>query len=258
MKSLVHLLFIPLLALSLPLQARAVNGAPIAENLKLETYRGVTMSGQLRAKDPENDALCYKLCTPPSKGMIVLQPDGSFTYTPEKRKWGKDYFGYTATDSAGNVSHEATVIISLKRQKNKVVYRDLQGHSAEYAAAVLAERGLFVGESLGGNSYFSPEMPVSRREFQSLCSAVGSPAPGADPGCLSPITVAQAAVLLAECLDLHTATAMQPCLNTPSWAQTAIRSLIACRILPQDLSPEQLLTRSDAAQLMVRALQFHN
>ena len=258
MKYLLHVLCLVLLATAVPLQARAVNGAPVAENLKLETYRGITMCGQLRATDPENDALCYKLCTPPGKGKILLSPDGSFTYTPEKRKWGKDYFGYTATDSAGNISHEATVIISLKRQKNKVNYRDLSGHPAEYAAAVLAEQGLFVGEILGGNQYFFPEMPVNRREFQSLCSAIGAPAPCADSDALSPITFAQAAVMLTEALDLHTATAIRPCLNTPSWAQIAFRSLIACRILPRRASPEQLLTRSGAAQLLMGALQFRD
>ena len=247
-----------LLTGSMSLTAQAANAAPIPENLKLETYRGVTMAGQLRATDPEGDELTYKLCTPPVKGSIVLQPDGAFTYTPEPKKWGKDYFGYTASDSAGNISHEATVIISLRRPKTKVFYQDMTGHRAQYAAMHLAQEKLFLGEVIGRQSFFQPDRSVTCGEFATLCSVLaGCPVSPAETESLhSPITLAQASVLLAEALPLHTASAMACSQNTPSWALDAMHSLTACRILSPADNPDRLLTRSDAALLLSGALDF--
>ena len=90
--------------------ALAAGSAPVAENLELRTFRNVSVSGQLSAFDPENDVVKFEISTQPVKGHIELATDGSFVYTPNQDKKGKDYFGYRATDSEGNVSQEATVI----------------------------------------------------------------------------------------------------------------------------------------------------
>ena len=236
----------------------AHNSAPVAENLKLQTYRGITMSGELRAADPEGDRLTYTLQTPPMKGTIVLHPDGRFTYTPRKNAWGKDYFGYTATDSAGNVSHEATVIIRLRRMKTKVFYADLLGHRAQYAAAWLAEHNLLMGETLGAQRYFFPDAPITRLEFAALCATMGDVPSPADDERYAPITLAQAAAQLAQVMDLHTASVVSLPANTPSWAKSALRSLIACRILSCQGNPDRLLSRAEAAQMLVRAMQLRD
>ena len=44
--------------------------------------------------------------------------------------------------SSGNESQEATVIISIKKQKPAVTYSDMAGRPEEYAAVMLAEQGL--------------------------------------------------------------------------------------------------------------------
>ena len=150
----------------------ASSGAPIAENLEICTYRGVAVGGCLSATDPEGDAVTFQITTEPSKGSIDLDEDGHFVYTPENGKRGKDYFGYRATDSNGNRSQEATVIIRIEKQKSKVTYADLDGASCAYAALRLAEEGVFVGECLGGNYVFSPDAPVSRSEFLAMCLRV--------------------------------------------------------------------------------------
>ena len=44
-------------ALAVPMTAAfAANGAPVAENLELTTYREVSVGGQLAAVDPEGDS----------------------------------------------------------------------------------------------------------------------------------------------------------------------------------------------------------
>lgn len=160
------------LALGLLPSAFAANSAPIAENLELETYRGVSLGGNLAAVDPDGDDVSFEITTEPVKGTIELQDDGSFVYTPADGKRGKDYFGYKAIDSSGNYSQEATVIISIKKQKTKVTYSDMSGDGAEYAAVTLAEEGVFIGQCLAGDYVFSPSAPVTREEFLAMCMKV--------------------------------------------------------------------------------------
>ena len=145
------------------------NAAPVAENQQLQTYRGVSVGGRLAAYDADGDAVTFQVTTNPMKGSVQLSPDGTFVYTPNEGKRGKDYFGFRATDSAGNQSQEGTVIIKLVKQKSKVTYSDMTGSGAEYAAIVLTEKGVFTGETVGGAYVFDPDAEVSRGEFLSMC-----------------------------------------------------------------------------------------
>lgn len=143
--------------------------APIAENLEFTTYRNTSFGGNLSAYDSDGDELCFEITTAPIKGAIELMDDGSFVYTPRQNKKGKDYFGYRAVDSEGNGSQEATVIITIKKQKSNVSYSDMEGSPAEYASILLSERGVFTGQQLCGQYQFCPNETVSRGEFMSMC-----------------------------------------------------------------------------------------
>ncbi len=145
------------------------NNAPVAENQQIETYRGVSVGGQLTAHDPDGDTLTFEIVTDPMKGTVRLSPDGHFVYTPEEGKRGKDYFGFRAVDAAGNTSQEGTVIIKLIKQKSKVTYSDLTENGCEYAAVVLTENGVFTGEYVGDDYVFNPDTEVTRGEFLSMC-----------------------------------------------------------------------------------------
>ena len=171
-KLLIPSAFLLLLALIATLMAPVAadsGGAPVAENLEIETYRGVSVGGQLRATDPEGGAVSFEITTPPTKGEIDLAEDGHFVYTPEGGRRGKDYFGYRATDVDGNRSQEATVIIKIQKQKATFEYADTDGTDGAYAAVRLAEEGLFTGACLAGSYMFEPERAVSREEFLTMC-----------------------------------------------------------------------------------------
>lgn len=150
-------------------QPGSANTPPVAENQQIQTYRGVSVGGQLSAYDADGDSLTFELCTGPMKGSVQLSPDGYFVYTPEEGKRGKDYFGFRATDSAGNASQEGTVIIKLVKQKSKVTYSDLTGEGCEYSAVVLTEAGVFTAENVGDAYVFNPDAQVTRGEFLSMC-----------------------------------------------------------------------------------------
>ncbi len=149
--------------------ADAASAAPVAENLELKTYQNVSVGGSLSAYDPDGGALEYTITTEPVKGTIELAEDGSFVYTPRENKKGRDYFGYKAADTDGNLSQEATVIIKIEKAKKDVLYSDMRGRADEYSAVLLSERDIFTGEQIGGRYCFSPEKSVTRGEFLSMC-----------------------------------------------------------------------------------------
>lgn len=145
-----------------------LNAAPVAENLELVTYRSVAVTGRFSSLDPEGDAVVYTIADEPRKGTVEIDGD-EFVYTPMDGKKGKDAFTYVATDSAGNVSNEATVTVRIKKQSTSVTYSDMRGNRAWYAATALAEEGVFVGEQVGGKYLFRPDVPVTRGEFLVMC-----------------------------------------------------------------------------------------
>lgn len=149
--------------------AESKDCAPVAENLELETYKGVSVGGRLSAIDPDGGVLTYEITTKPVKGCVELLEDGQFVYTPEEGKKGRDYFGYKAVDSDGNYSQEATVIIRIVKQNGCVTYYDMEGHGNARAAVALAENDIYVGRCVGGKYVFSPDEEVSRGEFLAMC-----------------------------------------------------------------------------------------
>ena len=70
------------------LTAAAADGAPIAENLEIMTYRGISVGGQLKAFDPEGEEVHFRITTEPRKGTLTLEENGEFVYTPAEGKRG--------------------------------------------------------------------------------------------------------------------------------------------------------------------------
>lgn len=146
--------------------------APIAENLSLETYMDVSVSGTLTAVDSDDTEFLYAMVTGPKKGTVVLQEDGSFLYTPRENRRGRDTFSFTATDIMGNISNVAQVTIRIRKAVSAVSYADTAGTPAAYGAQYLAEEGLYTGQQIGDTWLFCPERTVTQGEFLALAMAL--------------------------------------------------------------------------------------
>ena len=147
--------------------AQPAEGAPMARDLEITTYKDIPYEAQFLASDSEGDDMTYAVVEEPKKGTVVV--DGvNFTYTPKKGAVGGDSFTYAATDSAGNVSAPATVTVTIEKTKSGVMYSDTEGCKAAAAAQYLAEAGIFTGTKLGDQYYFEPDRTVSRSEFLAL------------------------------------------------------------------------------------------
>lgn len=154
-----------------PTISAAVNGKQ-----KLTALRNVELYGRLMATDPEGDALRYVITKYPSKGSLELTNDsyGTYCYRPKANWTGTDSFTYMVFDQYGNRSDEVKVSIKVEKPDIKIVYDDMSGHWAHYAALRLAEKGVMVGETVGGKTLFSPDKAVSRVEFLAMAmKAVG-------------------------------------------------------------------------------------
>ena len=266
--------------------------SPMAERMEVETYRNTSVSGQLMAEDPDGDALTYQLTTEPMKGTVAVEADGSFVYTPNENRGGKDYFGYKAVDAEGNESPEATVTLRIRKQRSGVSYDDMQGDAAGKAAVWLAEQGVFTGERVADRYHFDPQQTVSRGEFLALAETLsetpvlqgvmttGFGDDGAIPvwakgyvatarmnGSISgyteggrvvfsanrPITRAECAVILDRMLQPSPAAAINEAV--PAWAQQAVANLGNYDLYAEAEHTGSPITRAECAELLYTA--FH-
>ena len=279
-----------LMGMGLANPAFAEGTAPVAENLDLRTYRGVSVGGKLNAYDPDGDVVSYEITTGPVKGSVELKEDGSFVYTPGEKKRGRDYFGYKAKDEQGNLSQEATVLIRIEKQRQPVVYEDMDGRAGAYAAAELCESGLFVGDRIGAGYCFHPDRAITRGEFLSLCMlateqpllegvmrsgysdderlsdsmrqlAATAALSGIRPagGSLAPDSVlskGEAAAMLNAALGLYDAAL--PVDGAPESMLQACMNLQSVGVVDADYAITETLSREEAAQMIVRAMETLN
>ena len=270
--------------------------APTAQDSALETYKNVPNQGVLKASDPEGQMLSYTLIRGPKRGEVTINEDGSFTYTPKKNKVGVDSFTYTATDPAGNVSREATVTVQIIKPTDARQYTDTMGKPCQFEAEWMRNTGLFVGESVNGQSCFQPDKSVSRGEFLAmmvkmldipvedsaltslpeetpdwlkpyLAAAIRSGLMDRIPeqesfGMDAPISGAEAAVMLQNALDLSVNQEVLEAQQTMAQENAqevpawAAASLTVMADNGVALSGVDILTRGDAAQVLYKANQL--
>lgn len=141
---------------------------PEVKDGSIQTYKNLPNTGRFDAKDPEGSALTFTITRQCRRGTVTIQEDGSFLFTPKKNKVGKDYFTYTATDAAGNVSAEATVTVEILKPTDSRLYSDIPQETAQFEALWMKNSGLFAGVQVADNNCFQPEASVSRGEFLAM------------------------------------------------------------------------------------------
>ncbi|WP_273005175.1 Ig-like domain-containing protein, partial [Leeuwenhoekiella blandensis] len=96
---------------------RDVNEPPVANDDTVITESGVPATGNVLVNDfdPDGDTITVTGNTQPTNGSVTVNPDGTFTYTPELGFTGEDSFEYTVCDdgapsqcTTGTVTIEVT------------------------------------------------------------------------------------------------------------------------------------------------------
>lgn len=139
---------------------RFVNTPPVATSETVAAIQDKSFSGQLVATDADGDALTYSLDNQAIHGMVVIRPDGSYTYTPAARYHGPDSFTYKVSDGYDettatitiNVTHVNTPPVatdgSASGERNKditgnvPVATDIDGNPLTYKLKTHATSGL--------------------------------------------------------------------------------------------------------------------
>ncbi|OWY41124.1 hypothetical protein CEK28_02305, partial [Xenophilus sp. AP218F] len=88
-------------------------GAALGEDISVTTKEDTSLSGQLFAKDvDQRDQLSFQLAADAKHGVVLLNEDGSWTYTPAKDYNGSDQFTVTVSDGKGG-SDTLTVKVGI-------------------------------------------------------------------------------------------------------------------------------------------------
>jgi gliding motility-associated-like protein len=91
-----------------------VNDLPVAQNGNFSGSYAVPLNGTLVATDAENSPLVFSVVTPPAAGVLVLNANGTFTYTPAAGATAGQVITFTYRVYDGTAfSNTATVTITL-------------------------------------------------------------------------------------------------------------------------------------------------
>lgn len=129
---------------------RPVNDRPVANddvyNAVEDTVLTIAAPGVLaNDTDPDDDALTATLVTGAANGIVVLNADGSFTYTPAANFAGLDSFTYQVTDGLLN-SAPATVTIRVREVPDAPIAQADEYSTPEDRPIVVATPGILAND----------------------------------------------------------------------------------------------------------------
>ena len=107
----------------------AANDDPVARNEAYETNEDTTLTVEAPGvlendTDVDGDSLTAAVVTEPQNGTLDLDPDGSFTYTPNENFNGEDTFQYEARDVNGGTATAAVTITVTAQNDSPVANTD--------------------------------------------------------------------------------------------------------------------------------------
>ncbi|MDZ7900146.1 MAG: Ig-like domain-containing protein [Arcicella sp.] len=90
------------------------NNPPVANDDVAQTLKNIPVIGKVTNNDldPDGDPLSVSVLNQPSNGTLVMNPDGTFTYTPDPGFTGRDTFNYVVCDNNG-ACDTASVVITV-------------------------------------------------------------------------------------------------------------------------------------------------
>ena len=142
-----------------------LNFAPTAKASVLTAKENIPVYASLHASDPDGDEIIYHLAEAPKNGTLTLSEDGKILYTAYENGAGSDRFSYYVSDCYGNRSDPVFVSVNTTANASGILYSDLKDKECALPAAILAEKGAFIGEKLGEEWNFYPEKTVTRADF---------------------------------------------------------------------------------------------
>ncbi|WP_256995907.1 tandem-95 repeat protein, partial [Priestia megaterium] len=89
-----------------------VNDPPVVPSYTFTINEDTVLNSLVAASDIDGDSLIYALSAPPTNGAVVVNPDGTYTYTPNENYNGVDNFSVIVSDSQGGTA-VSTITITI-------------------------------------------------------------------------------------------------------------------------------------------------
>ena len=145
-----------------------VNSAPntdIGGVREVSTYKNVSLYGKLQAYDKEGDRIVFEVVKQPDNGILKVDTDGRYVYTPTKGFTGEDSFKYVALDEFGHYSNSREIELKVESQRSSLVFSDMNNDEYHVAAIYLTEKGIMQSQEVDGKHYFYPDSELGRLEY---------------------------------------------------------------------------------------------
>jgi len=135
-----------------------VNDLPTAPNYTVETPEDTAVTGQVVGSDVDGDVLTYVMGETPVNGTVVLNPDGTYSYTPGLHFNGSDSFTVVVSDGSGG-SITSTVNVKVTPVNDIPTVPDYTLTTAEDTPVT----GQVVGDDVEGDdlTYTVGELPTN-------------------------------------------------------------------------------------------------
>ena len=117
-------------------QVEPVNDAPVAQGGSASGNEDTPINGALVATDVDSEGLTYRLGTQATHGTVVVNPDGSYTYTPAQDFSGTDSFTFLANDGEAIGSNAATISLNIAAVNDPPVAQDGSASGSEDAPII--------------------------------------------------------------------------------------------------------------------------
>ncbi|XZG71207.1 retention module-containing protein [Chitinibacteraceae bacterium HSL-7] len=150
------------------------NGNPLGNDVSVTTDEDTPVSGTLTATDADGDTLTFNKSGDPSHGSVTVNPNGTWTYTPNANYNGADSFTVTVSDGKGgtdtitvnvgiNPVNDAPVTANQSKTTpedtpvaGKIVASDVDGDTLSYAVKSGTAHGTLVLNSTTGDYTYTP------------------------------------------------------------------------------------------------------
>lgn len=131
------------LAQTIGITVTPVNDAPVSFDGGITVTRNETYAGRLNgAYDVDRDPITYAVGSQPANGSVVVNTDGTFTYTPTTGYHGIDQFSYTVSDGQATSTYTVSVTpynSAPVANLQNVVVDENRSHSGTLSAATDAD-----------------------------------------------------------------------------------------------------------------------
>jgi subtilisin-like proprotein convertase family protein len=117
---------------------------PVANDSSPTIDENTVLNGSVTASDFDGYSLTYTAASQPAHGTLVLNADGTFTYTPDLYYNGTDQFTFNAADSIGRANPPGTVSITIRPVNQRPTATSLSEVTDENNAVTFNLEGLDV------------------------------------------------------------------------------------------------------------------